>query len=135
VYRGISCAAAALLVTIAVHPGTADDASACNQVIGAEAIAACTRLLALNPNNAVAYYDLGTAYVIKGEYDRAISDLDQAIRLDPNLAMAYNNRGGVYENKGDYDRAISDYDQAIQLDPNYAAAYNNRGNAYRQKGE
>ena len=40
-------------------------------------------------NSRCAYYNRGVAYNGKGEYDRAIADLDQAIRLDPKFAIAY----------------------------------------------
>jgi tetratricopeptide (TPR) repeat protein len=51
-----------------------------------EAIAACSRLLAADPKDALAYAGRGIAYNRKGNYDRAISDFDQAIR--PGFAFA-----------------------------------------------
>jgi lipoprotein NlpI len=86
-------------------------------------------------NLAVAFSDRGIAYARKGQYDRAIEDLDQAIRLNPNYAAAFNNRGSAYSAKGDLDRAIADYREAIRLDPKIAAAFNNRGFAYSWKGD
>jgi tetratricopeptide (TPR) repeat protein len=75
----------------------------------------------------------GASYNNKGEYDRAIADLNDAIRLDPNLAFAYTNRGFSYNNKDECDRAIADLSNAIRLDPNSAAAYNNRGHQLQQE--
>jgi lipoprotein NlpI len=86
-------------------------------------------------NLAVVFSDRGIAYARKGQYDRAIEDLDQAIRLNPNYAAAFSNRGLAYVRKGQYDRAIEDLDQAIRLNPNYAAAFNNRGSAYSAEGD
>jgi len=80
-----------------------------------------------------AYRNRGVAYNRKGEYDRAIADLDEAIPLDPKFALAYNNRGVAYKDKGELDRAIADYDEAIRLNPNYAKAYNDRGVVYASK--
>jgi tetratricopeptide (TPR) repeat protein len=80
-------------------------------------------------------HNRGVAHFSKGDYERAISDYDQAMQLDPNYAAAYNNRGNAYRQKGEYDRAISDYDQAIRLDPKYALAYSNRGEAYEAKND
>jgi tetratricopeptide (TPR) repeat protein len=99
---------------------TADDIGTCKQPASDGAIAACTRILALNPQDVVAYFRRGSAYAFRHDYDRAITDLDQAIQLDPKLAVAYSSRGAAYSAKGDYDRAVSDYDRAIQIDPKLA---------------
>jgi tetratricopeptide (TPR) repeat protein len=84
---------------------------------------------------AFSYYNRGTAYIHKGEYDNAIEDYNKAIELKPDFAEAYNNRGNTYSDKGEYDNAIEDYNKAIKLKPDFAVAYNNRGNAYYYKGE
>jgi tetratricopeptide (TPR) repeat protein len=132
-YWVILCAATAVLVA-AVQPATADDVSVCRNGTD-DAIAACSRLLAFNPRNAIFYNNRGNAYNVKGNYDRAIADLNEAIRLNPNYALAYINRGRAYNSGGEHDRAIADLDQAIRLNPKNAVAYNNRGWAYNGKGE
>ncbi len=81
------------------------------------------------------FYDRAGAYYLKGDYDRAIQDYDQAIRLDPSFALAFSSRGLAYYKKGDYDRAIQDFDQAIRLNPDYALAFASRGEAYDKKGD
>jgi tetratricopeptide (TPR) repeat protein len=98
-----------------------------------QAIADFTQALRLDPDNANAYNERGSAYAAKGDYDQALADYNQAIRLDPNDTHAYNNRGLAYAKKKDYDRAIADYNQAIRLNSNNAAAYNNRGSSYFEK--
>ena len=60
----------------------------------------------------------------KGDPDRAIADLDEAIRLDPNDTPAYGTRGGAKQSKGDLDGAIVDYARAIKDNPKFAVAYN-----------
>ena len=72
------------------------------------------------------------AYYGKGQYGRAIEDLNQAIQLDPNDADLFNNRGLAYNDKGENDRAIEDFNQAIRLNPDLAEAFYNRGNTYEQ---
>jgi tetratricopeptide (TPR) repeat protein len=65
-------------------------------------------------------------YTLRGEQNRAIADLTQAIRVVPNAPMPYYNRGYAYFARGDYDKAIADYSEAIKLNPRLAVAYNNR---------
>ena len=84
---------------------------------------------------ALAYYKRGTAYCNKGEYDRAIADLTNAVRLNPDDAKGViYNRGVANGRKGDDDRAIADYTKAIQINPKDAWAFCNRGAAYGKKG-
>lgn len=73
------------------------------------------------------HYKRGAHSLIKGVYDRAITEFTQALALNPNLAEAYRDRGVAYAGKYDYDRAIADYDRALALNPNYAEAYLSRG--------
>jgi tetratricopeptide (TPR) repeat protein len=90
--------------------------------------------ISTKPNNAEFYYKRGTAFINKGDYDRAIADYDQAIRLKPTTS-AYGSRALAYSSKGEYDRAIADCDQALKLDPNNDTAYNNRAFASIKKGD
>lgn len=73
-------------------------------------------------------------YLIKGMYDEAISECNNAIAFNPNYANAYCNRGFAYEKKGDIDQALADYNKALQLNTNFAEAYNNRGVVYKRNG-
>ena len=86
-------------------------------------------------DQASAFNNRGFAYLNKGQYDRAIQDLDQAIKLNPRDANAFNNRGRAYNSKGQHDRAIPDLDQAIKLNPSDAKVFNNRGLSYSGKGQ
>jgi tetratricopeptide (TPR) repeat protein len=82
----------------------------------------------------VIHFFKGASYVIRGQYDKAISDYNKAIELNPRFAKAYVVRGYAYERgKDQYDKAISDYNKAIDLSPNDASAYENRGLAYYLK--
>ena len=100
-----------------------------------KAIEAYSHAIELNPDNAIAYYNRGTAYHSKGELDRAITDYNKAIELNPELAEAYNNRGNTCSDKGELDRAITDYNKAIELNPRLELAYYNRGAVHYNKGE
>ena len=58
----------------------------------------------------------------KGDYDRAITDCDEAIRIKPEF-VAYINRGLSYSQEGNYDRALADYNEAVHLCPTNAFLY------------
>jgi tetratricopeptide (TPR) repeat protein len=78
-------------------------------------IEACSRALQAKPDDAIAYYNRGATYKLKGDFDRAIADFSKAIELKPDYAAAYDARGLVYVAKGDYVHALSDVTRANEL--------------------
>ena len=128
----LGCAAAFL--------GYSAAADQCDSALDPEAaIADCSRSIKSGKpkgRDLAAYYNnRAVAYRARGDNDRAIADLNEAIRLDPKLAMAFNNRGNAYNAKGDNDRAIADFNETIRLDPKLARAFQNRGSTYHDKGD
>jgi len=67
----------------------ADDTSTCDNGTGDQAITACSRLIKRNPKDAAAFNNRGIAYKAKGDLDRAIADLNEAIRLSPDRARPF----------------------------------------------
>ena len=59
----------------------------------------------------------GEAYREKGDLDKALADLNEALQLDIKNGAAAYSRGLVYRAKGEHDNAIQDFDLAIKLDP------------------
>ena len=49
--------------------------------------------IALAPQNAYLYYNRGTLYALRRDYQRAIADYSKAIMLNDGLAEAWFNRG------------------------------------------
>ena len=88
-----------------------------------------------SPNKARPYDNLGLAYSVKGEYEKALRNCNQAIKLNPNYAVSYCNRASVYYYMGKYDPAIADYTRAIELQPILSDAYFNRGFSYEKEQE
>ena len=81
------------------------------------------------------YYNRGSNYMTRGEYDQAILCFDKMIKIKPKFAPAYCNRGTAYYEKSDYDRAIGDFTKALEINPQLVDAYYNRAAAYYQKKE
>ena len=79
---------------------------------------------------AKARYQRGNAYVMKKEFDLALSDLNEAIRINPRDDRAWTMRGGLFLARGEAQRAINDFNEAIRLNPNDYYAVFQRGFAY-----
>jgi tetratricopeptide (TPR) repeat protein len=92
-----------------------------------------TRIQA-NERDMWAWQNRATAWSLKGEHDKAIKDLTEAIRLDPRPYM-YNARGNAWLSNKNYDKAIEDYAEGIRIDPNFVTGYANRGHAWALKKE
>ncbi len=84
---------------------------------------------------AVCYNNRGTAYGKRGQFDKALEDLDKAIVLYPDYSDAYSNRGIVYSKVGLLDNAIESFNKAVALKPNAPDGYSNRGLAYAMTGQ
>jgi len=78
--------------------------------------------------------DPGRAYLVAGDYAKAIESFKETIKLKPNSAEAYFNLGLAYRMSGDYKNAIESYKEAIRIKP-YFKTYNNLGVAYETSGD
>jgi tetratricopeptide (TPR) repeat protein len=94
-----------------------------------------SRIIELEPNDAVAWYNRGIAFADLAQYEEAIKCYDKAIEIEPNDGDARNNRGIALFNLGRHEEAIKCYDKAIQIEPNRAAPRYNKGLALDQLGQ
>ena len=114
--RSIIVAFIVAALSVLADPGwTASqrDYDDCNQTKDMnQRIAGCTRVIddRKEPagNRAKAYYRRGVGWYVKGDSDRAVADLSEAIRLDPKFTAAYNDRALVFQERRDYVRSIGD---------------------------
>ncbi|PKU31434.1 golgin subfamily a member 6-like protein 22 [Limosa lapponica baueri] len=65
----------------------------------------------------------------RGEFQKAVQLLTDAIKLNPRLSTLYVNRAGVFVQLQKPNAAIRDCDEAIKIDPNSAQPYKWRGKA------
>jgi tetratricopeptide (TPR) repeat protein len=56
----------------------------------------------------------GLAYLERGELQRGLDDINQALSIDPEYAAGYDGRGYAYFLLGDYERSKEDLDEALR---------------------
>jgi tetratricopeptide (TPR) repeat protein len=125
----------ALLILASAHAALPSDCVQSSYPV--RVVPACTEIIGQDPNNGVAYFKRGKAYLDyrsdRRDLDRAIADLTKAIEIDPKYADAYNQRGIAFQRNRDFAHAIADQSKAIEINPAFARAYNSRGYAYQQQ--
>jgi predicted O-linked N-acetylglucosamine transferase (SPINDLY family) len=97
-----------------------------------QAIQLYSKVIALSPNHALAYYKRGNLLKDRGQMEAALASYDQAVALDPGYAHAFCNRGVVLDRLTRPEEALASYNQAIALNPDDALSYYNRGAALRE---
>jgi tetratricopeptide (TPR) repeat protein len=85
-------------------------------------------------NGVTSYLVRAVAYGTVGNWDKAITEFDEAIRRNPNAIDAYRGRGAAFYQKGDWHNVISNYSEVIRLKPDDANAHSYRGYAYNKLG-
>ena len=90
------------------------------------AIDVLTAAIALEPNNALAYYHRGIAYQRLKAYPQALSDFTVVIDKGAPIDFAYLNRGAVRTKLGLMLEAESDFDAALKMEPTRPDTYFNR---------
>ncbi|MGH9588906.1 MAG: tetratricopeptide repeat protein, partial [Terracidiphilus sp.] len=98
-----------------------------------QAAASFARVIATDPRNADAYYNLGTLRLGQNDLAQARRFLEQALQLKPNYPEAWNNLGMIAAQSGRADEAILDFQKSIAQRPEYATALLNLGNVYRHR--
>ncbi len=132
-----------LKIARAAHEKYPDDARAAIALASHElmdgntekAVQIWTDLLAVEPNNADAYNQLGYYYGYRGDYDKAIENLRKYQFMAPDQANPYDSLGEIQANSGHYDEAIENLTRALRLKPDFYESYRHLGVAYEGKGD
>jgi tetratricopeptide (TPR) repeat protein len=117
-----------------IHDGRREGwADKADFVLVRDAPAYFDRRVQANPNDRWALYGRASAWLYRGELDRAIKDFDECIRSDPTNSAAYQSRGVAWRAKKELDKAIKDLDEAIRLDRESVLAFTSRGAVWSDK--
>lgn len=90
--------------------------------------------LALRPDYAEAWFNLGRSLASASQWGEAISAYERAIVLRPDMPDAHNHLGIAQFSRGQLHEAIASYQQALRLRPEDARANNNLAAALRACG-
>jgi tetratricopeptide (TPR) repeat protein len=102
-----------------------------------------THALAVTSNNDVAHNNLGNVYLVRGQFDEAISHFQQALDIRSRetesqynfgAALSYNNLGTAFVGKGNVAEGTEYFGKALAVAPGYADAHYNLGKALFRQG-
>ena len=79
-----------------------------------DAEALLTSAIALQPENAEAWYQRGVCRVNRGRYEDAVQDFSQVLELKPSSDAARISRAICRQHLGDFQAALSDLNDAIE---------------------
>jgi Flp pilus assembly protein TadD/peroxiredoxin len=99
-----------------------------------QAEASFKQVIAAQPDNPGAHYNLGTLYLRRNAFQNARKYLEQTVKLRPDYPEAWNNLGMVAAHENQADAAIRNFQQSLQQRPAYTIALLNLGNLYRRQG-
>lgn len=117
---------------------SAIDTEACFGPDKGQRIEACTNLLSaplLDSERSLAYAMRALAYSLRGQYDMALPDYDEALRITPDFAIALNNRAWAYFKSGDPGLGMADVERALQLSPTSSHALDTRAHIRQATGD
>lgn len=87
-------------------------------------------VLAQYPDSShVAHNNLGNVYRLRGDFQKAVSEYEQAIAIRPH-AKTLSNLGVVYRRLAQYDQAFKTYEEALKIDPVSKEAHYGLGLVY-----
>jgi tetratricopeptide (TPR) repeat protein len=101
----------------------------------AEGEQAARRAVALQPNLAAAWNNLGIILQEALKLDESRASLERALALAPDDAQTLNNLANTYKRLGMAAEAEKHWRAALELRPDYAEAYSNLANLYNDQGE
>jgi len=98
-----------------------------------QAVVEARQAIALDPNDADSYLQLGGILILAGQPEEAIKLIEKAMRLNPRYSAAYPlNLGWAYRVAGRYEEAIATLKQVLTRNPNLLGAHFNLAICYAE---
>jgi tetratricopeptide (TPR) repeat protein len=97
--------------------------------------AAYRKALALDPDYADAYLNLGALLCESQRYGEAVALYDEALRRFPDEALLHFNRAVALEDQGKASDALAGYNASLRLSPDLADAHYNAARLHEQLGD
>lgn len=89
------------------------------------------QVVATKPDDADAYYNLGTLSLRRNDFERARQYLEQTLKIRPEYPEAWNNLGMLDAQSGRGQEAVQDFQRSLAQRPDFTVALMNLGNLYR----
>jgi len=77
----------------------------------------------------------GWFLIAKGDFDKAIEKIQQALALDPLSLPLMSTLGDAYSFAGRFEEGLAQYNKLIELEPNFRRGFEGRGMIYLAMGE
>ncbi|NMM20325.1 MAG: tetratricopeptide repeat protein, partial [Rhodoferax sp.] len=94
----------------------------------ADSLHATRHAIALLPNDAATYNNLGTSFLCLERIDEAEANFKKALAIAPDYAKALSNLGNLLKKQGKLHQAETCCRRALEIEPRYANAHVNLGN-------
>ena len=99
------------------------------------ATAAVNKAIALNPDLAVAYLNLGLILTDQGLTQQGIDEYRKALKIEPKFAAVHNNLGVALEVMHQNDEAMKQYQEAVKDDRKFALPHDHIGRILQATGK
>jgi len=100
---------------------------------GAEA--SLNKAQALGLNSSLFNQVHGWFLIAKGDFEKAIEKIEQALVLDPLSLPLMCTLGDAYSFAGRFDEALAQFDKIIEMEPNFRRAFEGRGMTHLAMGQ
>jgi len=87
-----------------------------------------------SPEDELVQNNLGSIYMEKKDYEKAMKHIKEAIKIAPYYVDAHFNLAAIYNKRGQYDQEFKELKKVLELNPNFLNAYISLGNFYEKIG-